>query len=122
MQQISKSPLFPLGQVVPSAGALAALEKAGQQPQDFLARHVHGDWGDLCDEDRNENRLSLEQGFRLLSSYSTCADDKADPNYYARLTVTKAQAELHRHPFVSKESAPSRPPRFEAPDGDRTRA
>jgi hypothetical protein len=55
--------------------ARAALEKAGQQPQDFLARHVHGDWGDLCDEDRNENRLSLEQGFRLLSSYRTCAGD-----------------------------------------------
>jgi hypothetical protein len=75
MQQISKSPLFPLGQVVATPGALAALEKAGQQPQDFLARHVHGDWGDLCDEDRNENRLSLEQGCRLLSSYRTCAGD-----------------------------------------------
>jgi pilus assembly protein CpaF len=75
MQQISKSPLFPLGQIVATPGALAALEKAGQQPLDFLARHVHGDWGDLCDEDRNENRLSLEQGFRLLSSYRTCAGD-----------------------------------------------
>src|ERR1700729_3809308 len=73
MQQISKSPLFPLGQVVATPRALAALEKAGQQPQEFLARHVHGDWGDLCDEDRNENRLSLEQGFRLLRSYRTCA-------------------------------------------------
>ena len=74
MQHISKSPLFPLGQVVATPGALAALEKAGQQPQDFLARHIHGDWGDLCDEDRNENQLSLEQGFRLLSSYRTLAD------------------------------------------------
>src|ERR1700679_1743636 len=36
MQQISKSPLFPLGQVVATPGALVALEKAGQQPQDFL--------------------------------------------------------------------------------------
>ena len=75
MQQISRSPLFPLGQVVATPGALAALEKAGHQPQDFLARHVHGDWGDLCDEDRNENRLSLEQGFWPLSSYRTCAGD-----------------------------------------------
>ena len=58
MQQISKSPLFSLGQVVATPGALAALGKAAQQPLDFLARHVHGDWGDLCDEDRNENRLS----------------------------------------------------------------
>ena len=75
MQQISKSPLFPLGQVVATPGALAALEKAGQHPQDFLARHVHGDWGDLCDEDRDENRLGLEQGLRLLSSYRTGAAD-----------------------------------------------
>jgi hypothetical protein len=30
--------------VVATPGALAALEKAGQQPGDFLARHVSGDW------------------------------------------------------------------------------
>jgi hypothetical protein len=75
MQQISKSSPFPRGQVVATPAALAALEEAGQRPQDFLARHVHGDWGDLCDEDRNENRLSLEQGFRLLNSYRACAGD-----------------------------------------------
>ena len=74
MQQTSKSALFALGQVVATPGALAALEKSGQGPQDFLSRHVHGDWGDLCDEDRNENQLSLEQGFRLLSSYRPLAD------------------------------------------------
>ena len=76
MQQTSKSPLFPLGQLVATPGALAALEKSGQGPQDFLSRHAHGDWGDLCDEDRNENQLSLDQGLRLLSSYRTLADVK----------------------------------------------
>jgi invasion protein IalB len=76
MQQTSKSPLFPLGQLVATPGALAALEKSGQRPQDFLSRHVHGDWGDLCDEDRNENQRSLHQGLRLLSSYRTLADVK----------------------------------------------
>ena len=75
MQQTNQQTLFSFGKGVATPRALAALEKAGQQPQDFLARQVHGDWGDLCDEDRNENRLSLEQGFRLLSSYSTCAGD-----------------------------------------------
>jgi hypothetical protein len=40
-------PLFTLGQVVATPGALAALEKAGQQPGDFLARHVSGDWGEV---------------------------------------------------------------------------
>lgn len=34
-----------------------------------LKRHATGDWGDLGDEDKKENALSLEKGFRLLSSY-----------------------------------------------------
>jgi len=32
-------------------------------------RHLNGDWGDLCAEDKAENELSLKQGFRLLSAY-----------------------------------------------------
>ena len=75
MQETTKTPLFSLGQVVATPGALAALEKAGQGPQEFLSRHVHGDWGDLCEEDRKENQFSLERGFRLLSSYRTNAAD-----------------------------------------------
>ena len=61
---------FSLGQVVTTPGALAALEQAGQSAFEFLARHVAGDWGDLGDEDRNENDFSLEHGFRLVSSYT----------------------------------------------------
>ena len=34
-----------------------------------LTRHLSGDWGDLCEEDRKENERSLEMGFRLFSSY-----------------------------------------------------
>jgi hypothetical protein len=60
---------FGLGQVVATPGALAALEESGEQPCEFLARHAAGDWGDLSEEDRNENQISLELGFRLLSSY-----------------------------------------------------
>ena len=76
MQQTRQQPLFSLGQLVATPGALAALEKAGQGPLDFLSRHVHGDWGDLCEEDRRENQFSLERGFRLLSSYRTLAGVK----------------------------------------------
>jgi hypothetical protein len=43
MQQLSKQPAFELGQIVATPDALAALKKAGQQPQEFLARHVLGD-------------------------------------------------------------------------------
>jgi hypothetical protein len=75
MQPITKHSLFSLGQVVATPGALTALQKAGQQPQEFLARHLQGDWGDLCEEDRQENALSLDRGFRLLSRYNTSAGE-----------------------------------------------
>jgi len=75
MQQTERKPLFDLGQLVATPGALAALEKSGQSPMDFLTRHVTGDWGELCEEDRKENLFSLQKGFRLLSSYKTGAGD-----------------------------------------------
>jgi hypothetical protein len=75
MQQIGKQPAFELGQIVATPGALAALQKAGQQPGEFLIRHVNRDWGNLSDEDRKENDYSLEHGFRLLSAYRTNAGD-----------------------------------------------
>jgi hypothetical protein len=41
MQQLSKQPAFELGQIVATPGALAALKKSGQQPGEFLTRHVN---------------------------------------------------------------------------------
>ena len=73
MQQLSKQAAFELGQIVATPGALAVLQKAGQEPGEFLTRHVNRD---LSDEDRKENDYSLEHGFRLLSSYRTNAGDK----------------------------------------------
>jgi len=73
MQKATKQPLFDLGQLVATPGALAALEKTGQNAMEFLSRHVTGDWGELPNEDKDENKLSLEEGFRLLSSYTTLA-------------------------------------------------
>jgi len=74
MQQTERKPLFNLGQLVATPGALAALAKAGQTPLDFLSRHVCGDWGDIDKDDGKENELGLKRGFRLLSSYQTNAD------------------------------------------------
>jgi hypothetical protein len=70
------NPLFSLGQVVATPGALAALEKAGQQPGEFITRQVSGDWGDLNAHDRAENEFSLQHGLRLLSAYHTSAGEK----------------------------------------------
>ena len=63
--------LFPLGQTVATPGALQALEDSGQSPLEFLRRHQSGDWGEVDREDAAENELSLCEGFRLLSAYST---------------------------------------------------
>jgi hypothetical protein len=67
---------FPLGRVLATPGALEALRKASQQPQEFLDRHARGDWGELDSHDAAENELSLLRGFRLLSSYTTRSGDK----------------------------------------------
>jgi hypothetical protein len=76
MWQTRKQSAFALGQIVATPGAFAALEKAGQAPGEFLARHVNREWGDLSDVDRKENDYGLEHGFRLLSVYRTRAGDK----------------------------------------------
>lgn len=34
-----------------------------------LNRHIAGDWGDLCEEDRAENERALLVGERLFSAY-----------------------------------------------------
>jgi hypothetical protein len=71
-----RGPLFPLGRILATPGALEALQKANQQPWEFLAKHACGDWGDLDAHDSAENDFSLDHGFRLLSSYTTAAGDK----------------------------------------------
>ncbi len=65
---------FPLGQIVITPNALQAIN-----PDDVLlalTRHAAGDWGDLCDDDRQENELSLREGYRLLSAYRDTAGTK----------------------------------------------
>jgi hypothetical protein len=74
---IAKSqPRFPLGQIVATPGALEALTQAKQQPIEFLQRHAHGDWGDLCEEDGQANEYALIDGSRLLSTYRTSLGEK----------------------------------------------
>lgn len=68
--------IFPLGQQVGTPACLEEIEKAGQTPAEFFARHQSGDWGELCDEDRQANELALENGDRLMSVYRTKLNEK----------------------------------------------
>src|SRR5215813_12889220 len=62
---------FTLGQTFITPGAEEALQIAGQTAIEFLRRHMSCDWGELSDDDIQENELSLKEGFRLLSNYRT---------------------------------------------------
>ena len=66
----STTPRFRLGRLVATPGALAALQKAQSHPIALLVRHMCSDWGELDEEDRQQNEIALVAGLRLLSSYS----------------------------------------------------
>jgi hypothetical protein len=65
------NPLFPLGRIAATPGALKALREAGQQAIDFVSRHAQGDWGEVSAEDAEENELSIKKGCRIMSVYMT---------------------------------------------------
>ena len=62
--------LFQSGKIVATPGALSLAERGLDLPE-YLQRHLNGDWGDLCEEDKVENLFSLKHGLRLLSAYNT---------------------------------------------------
>jgi len=75
LNETTKAKFHP-GQIVSTHGALEALQAAGQQPHEFLVRHLSGDWGDLDDEDRQLNDAALVDGSRLLSAYVTRKNER----------------------------------------------
>ena len=38
--------------------------------------HVNGDWGDMPEEDKQENEFSIQHGFRIFSAYTTSAGER----------------------------------------------
>jgi hypothetical protein len=75
MNTTSNKPLFALGQIVATPGALELLESAEEAPSEFIVKHVSGDWGEICDEDRELNDAALKEQSRLFSAY-TVGNDK----------------------------------------------
>lgn len=60
--------LFEPGQLVATPGAIEATN-----PESLLIlcqRHLSGDWGDICEEDKEQNDEALKLGNRVLSSYN----------------------------------------------------
>ena len=65
----SNTARFPLGQIVATPGALELLQETGFSAAALISRHVHGSWGDLCEEDRAENEFAVTRSLRILSCY-----------------------------------------------------
>ncbi|MFS0841321.1 hypothetical protein [Paenibacillus sp. 1P03SA] len=65
---------FPLGIIVSTPGAM---EKTTEDDRiSALTRHHNGDWGDVTPEDRESNNEALEEGYRILSSYTSASGVK----------------------------------------------
>ena len=65
---------FPLGQTVMTSNALEQLTQ--DDVLRALNRHAAGDWGDVCDDDRQANNRALTEGTRLLSVYHSATGVK----------------------------------------------
>lgn len=71
MERQEKAPTrLELGRVAISHATSAALEASKVEGVLLLARHLHGDWGDLTVADDLQNELALLLGLRVLSRYA----------------------------------------------------
>ncbi len=60
---------FPLGRLVATRNLVARVSPADVHAG--LLRHAQGDWGDVCESDRELNDQGLQDGSRLMSIYSS---------------------------------------------------
>jgi len=64
--------LFPSGRILATRGVYYEMTRSLKFMSFVkvsLARHLRGDWGDLCPEDRDANQKALQSGGRLFSAY-----------------------------------------------------
>jgi hypothetical protein len=72
--------LFPLGQIVATPGAIAVMEALdpdgdhSRYAARLLARHHSGDWGELEQQDQEQNQIALVNRGRIFSMYGTNGD------------------------------------------------
>lgn len=63
---------FSSGRLVATQGAIRVFTP--DVLNEHLQRHMSGDWGDLCDADKEQNRIALKFGDRLMSCYDIGTD------------------------------------------------
>ena len=64
---------FSIGRLVATAGVAGDLDQT--EILSLVTRHVNGDWGELCDEDKQMNEEAVRDGERILSKYTASTGD-----------------------------------------------
>ena len=73
MQIAHEGGKFELGQTVMTRGVSIHCEETSGFMlllATCLSKHIRGDWGDVCTEDKQSNDQALQDGDRILSSYT----------------------------------------------------
>jgi len=64
--------LFYAGEIIvePGADKILFLERPDEDLTDILERHVCGDWGEVCQEEKKRNDKALQNGSKIISAYT----------------------------------------------------
>ncbi|MBH3367149.1 hypothetical protein I5R92_07595 [Pseudomonas carnis] len=60
---------FEPGALMMTHGVHTLIEQGHLNVHSYLNRHLAGDWGEICDEDKLSNQQALQYGERLFSAY-----------------------------------------------------
>ncbi len=70
-----KSEIFELGKQIITYGVNVAVAEStdfAMEVHNAMTRYCKGDWGDICEEDKEMNNEALHTGERLFAAYHTC--------------------------------------------------
>ena len=62
--------LFNLGDIVATQAFSDHITAHDISPIELLLRHMTGDWGEVCQEDKDANDWSMANNGRILSAYT----------------------------------------------------
>jgi hypothetical protein len=71
-----QKPMSELGALVITQGVSELMTANRLDPFHYFGRHMQGDWGDICNEDRQLNEDALISGYRLMSVYNISTELK----------------------------------------------
>jgi hypothetical protein len=73
-----KLPMFSAGDVVATPDALDLLDRHALNAATILRRHMWGDFGTVCPEDRAANLAAIGNDARILSAYEVGPEGKTE--------------------------------------------